>query len=459
MVDLEMRYILWEEGKEGTDLGSLSEDDQKEILARAKVRIATREGATGFLGFIVPAIPYFKDREQQDIAQALTSYRDTYNDWVQPQEGETQKPGWLDISRQSAQKDQATLRKKYVEYEGLFDYIDALATGDEDKFYEVGAAHPEVVAYFASLYNDHGDLDSYLDNSNYNPGGLVSWLMERDYGLHPIKDPAAYVGELADLEASNKHFTEATRRWNEFRTNMTQMGLDEKSEEYQTAKDALLKDLQAMSGKANPLEPYKNLGWQSPEALGLAPSPAKVAWDKEQSGYIKAEYDAALADVTTDTARAMLKREFTDRCVEEGLDPKILSNAPVDLPDAVIDKNLVLADVRKDPFGLSKEEILARGLPYDDSLFTAQTQLQEMKEEINGIVKQFGGSIWDPKYDAYRVSYQEYARTPGRHQRHLRRVLGLLPSSRLGEDAGPRALPIRDLGQVVQRSGRARLHR
>jgi hypothetical protein len=416
MVDLEIQWIMQEEGMKETDLGSLTMEEKNVLLEKAKARIVTREGATGFMGFVLPAIPYFHEREGEDMRKALTAYRDTYNTWARPAENEVETvgPGWQEASRKQAQADQRQLRADYSEYSALFDYVDALAQGDEDKMYEVGAAHPEVIAYFVQIHNDLADAADTVSLEDYDDGGWEGWQVSRALGYKPVKYPAAYLGEMADKMAKAAEYNQARDTMTSFEQMMAASGYKEGDLEYESAKDTTLAAISTGAMRQNPLEPYMRLGWKTPLQLGMATDPAEDAWKKEKAALLRAEMDTHLEDALTDQAKAAIKQQYRDIFTEEGLDMKILSSGGAEfLPATVAREREMLADVSKDPWGFSKDEIISHNLQWNDSLPTMKVQVLEAKEQLQAMVKKYGGngaSIWDKKFDTIRASYQEYVR-------------------------------------------------
>jgi hypothetical protein len=196
MVDLAMQYVLYEEGREGVDIKSLSDEEKKRVLEEAKRMVVKQERATGFLGFIAPAIPYFQNREQEDIRPPAPPTGTTYRDWLTPQEDQgTLSPGARDKARTAAQKEQRALRAKYKEYEPFFDYIDGIVIGDDEKVIEVGGAHPEVIAYFVGLYNNlGGEFVDDMGVQSFDDQSWESWAAASAVGMRPPKLPGALIG-------------------------------------------------------------------------------------------------------------------------------------------------------------------------------------------------------------------------------------------------------------------------
>jgi hypothetical protein len=414
MVDLALRWVMAEEGMSGRDIGSLTDEERETLLTKAKNRIVEREAATGFLGFVTPAIPYFQEREEQDLQTALGAYKDTYNSWVTPTDNEegTLHAGWQVGARAKAQTEQTSLRKKYGEYEMFFDYIDGLALADEEKVLEVGTAHPEVISYFVSIYNNHGDAADYVGLENYDTSDFGSWAAARAVGLKPVKDPNALMDEVANKLADAKEFNESSASWAEFEKIMQAMGYQKGDEEYETQRKAFRDKLALGARRSDPTTPYYKLGWLTPAEQGAEPNPSTVAWNEQQTEMLRAEYEDAISQYAKNNpARDMLKAEFTDRFIEEGLDPKALTASTTDhLPAAQRRQAELMADITKEPYGFTKEEFISHNLPYNASLKTNMAQAVDARTEVMQIVADNGGDIWDKKYDGMRASYQEYIR-------------------------------------------------
>lgn len=410
LVDAAMRYVLYEEGKAGVDPRTLSEDEQKDLIAKAKNRIARRESATGFLGFLMPAIPYFKDREEEDVKHALGAYRDTYNAWENFEGAdEISRKAGLMQARVQARADQRKVRAKYPEYEGLFDYVDAMAEGDEDKFAKVSMEHPEVVGYFQSMYNDHGDIEDWIGIETGDAQGVELWMMERDYGLHPVKNPNAYAAELFNAAERSAGYAEASAQYKDLLTNLAQMGMKPTDAEY---KEAVSKFKKGLPGGEGTLTPPRKLGWLSGEELGDGEDPNRVAYNNYQTEVLKAEYQEAAANQPSEQGKALLKADYTRRMLAEGLDPKKLDSDSGPVPQEVRERREVMADITKDPWKFATaEEFEAHGITYDDSLVTAQAEATDAHNKMVELVKEHGGSFWDKKYAGLRDSYQNYIRS------------------------------------------------
>jgi hypothetical protein len=414
MVDLAMRWVLAEEGMEGRDIGSLTEDEQVKLLEKAKSLIVSREGATGFLGFVMPAIPYFKDREEQDLNTALGGYKDTYNTWVTPTETKdgALKAGWQTGARVQAQNDQAKIRAKYPEYGYFFDYIDGLAQADEEKILEVGQLHPEVISYFVSIYNNHGEADDYVGLDNTGGDSWESWAAARALGLKPVKDPNMLMSELANKLAVVKEFNNTTVSWKTFEAVMAASGLKKGDLEYETQREEFKNQLETGSLRKDPTAAYYKLGWLTPQQMGIEESPEEIEWKTQKTEMLLGEFDEAVAGLSSsDPARAMIKAEFVERFTEEGLDVKLLTTSRTEhLPAALRRQNEAMADIKQSPYGFLREDFIAHGIPYNAELKTNMAQQLDARGQVVQIVAANGGNIWNKKYDSLRAGYQEYVR-------------------------------------------------